>query len=128
MASPPFITHAFAGNPLDRASDRRGDAAWLSSALEAPGARALVFWKGQPLLKSGPELVFIDGALAAKLSETEEHLLFLGLDGDPQRNSLRLLPSGPDRVGEDYARRQPPSLISRAAGPSASDPVRPRRH
>jgi NAD+ diphosphatase len=82
MASPPFITHAFAGNPLDRASDRRSDAEWLSSALQAPGARILVFWKGQPLLRPGPELAFIDGALAAKLSQTEEHLLFLGLDGE----------------------------------------------
>ena len=29
------------------------------------------------------------------------------LDGDPHRNSLRLLPSGPDRVGEGYVHRQP---------------------
>jgi len=82
MASPPFITHAFAGNPLDRAGERRGDADWLARQLEAPGARALVMWKGQPLLKPGPELVFIAGALAGKLAETSEHLLFLGLDGE----------------------------------------------
>src|SRR6201999_1875921 len=41
------------------------------------------------------------------------------LDGDPQRNSLRLLPSGPDRGGEDYARRQPPPPISGAGAGEA---------
>ena len=38
------------------------------------------------------------------------------LDGDPERNSLRLLPSGPDRVGEDSARRQPPRRNIAAGG------------
>jgi len=82
MASSSFITHAFAGNPLDRASDRRSDADWLAAKLEAPGSRALVLWKGNPLLQGGPELVFIDGGMASKLAETGEHLLFLGLDGE----------------------------------------------
>ena len=76
MAAPRFITHAFAGNPLDRAGDRRADADWIARRLEAPGARALVLWKGQPLLGPGPELVFIEGAVASKLAETGEHLPF----------------------------------------------------
>ncbi len=84
MASPPFITHAFAGNPLDRAGDRRADPEWIARQLDAPGARALVMWKGQPLLKPGPELAFVVGALASKLAETSEHLIFLGLDQDEQ--------------------------------------------
>src|SRR5262249_58851441 len=29
-------------------------------------------------------------------------------DNDPRGNSLRLLPSGPDRVGETHVRRRPP--------------------
>jgi NAD+ diphosphatase len=82
MASPPFITHAFAGNPLDRASDLRGDADWLARKLESPGARALALWKGNPLLKAGPELAWLDGGLASRLAETGEHLIFLGLDGE----------------------------------------------
>lgn len=82
MASPPFITHAFAGNPLDRASDRRSDSDWLARKLEAPGARAIVLWQGQPLLRPGPELVFIEAALAAQLAGGPEPLLFLGLDGE----------------------------------------------
>ena len=82
MASPPFITHAFAGNRLDRASDRRSDADWLGRKLKAPGARALVLWQGQPLLRPGPQLVFIAGAMASSLDPTGERLLFLGLDGE----------------------------------------------
>ncbi len=82
MPPAPFITHAFAGNPLNRASDRRGDADWLARKLAAPGARALVLWQGQPLLRPGPELVYIDGGLARSLTPSGEHLLFLGLDGE----------------------------------------------
>ena len=32
-------------------------------------------------------------------------------DDDPGRNSLRLLPSGPDRVGEGPVRRRPPAAL-----------------
>ena len=90
MAAPRFITHAFAGNPLDRAGDRRSDADWVAGRLEAPGARALVLWKGQPLLRPGPELVFIEAAVASKLAETGEHLIFLGLDGEDGVFALEL--------------------------------------
>src|SRR5437762_11803637 len=34
---------------------------------------------------------------------------------DPGRNSLRLLPSGPDRVGEGPVRRRPPTPLYQAA-------------
>ena len=75
----PFVTHTFAGNPLDRASDRRSDADWLAGLLDA--ARVLVLWNGAPLLKDGA-LVWLDGGLAKQLAADEEHLLFLGLDGE----------------------------------------------
>ncbi len=39
---------------------------------------------------------------------------------DPEQISLRLLPSGPDRVGEASAHRRSPSPISRGAGAGAS--------
>jgi NAD+ diphosphatase len=77
----PFVTHTFAGNPLDRASDRRSDAGWLSDTLARPGARALCLWNGSPLLKEGA-LVWLDAGLAAHLAGGGEHLLFMGLDGD----------------------------------------------
>src|ERR1700749_4770234 len=99
MASPRFITHAFAGNPLDRAGDRRTDADWIAGMLEAPRARALVLWKGQPLLGPGPDLVFIEGALAAKLAETGEHLIFLGLDGEDAVFALEIEGEADPAVG-----------------------------
>jgi NAD+ diphosphatase len=98
-SSPRFITHAFAGNPLDRAGDRRSDADWIARQLEAPGARALVLWKGQPLLGRGPELVFIEGAMASKLAETGEHLLFLGLNGEDPVFALELEGEADPTVG-----------------------------
>jgi NAD+ diphosphatase len=77
----PFVTHTFAGNPLDRASDRRSDAAWLADKLAAPGARALCLWNGSPLLKDGA-LVWLEAGLAAHLAGGGEPLLFMGLDGE----------------------------------------------
>ena len=85
MTSSPFITHAFAGSLLDRAGDRRNDPDWLAAQMDAPTARAVVLWNGDPLLKAGAdELVFIDGAMAKALAVGTERLAFLGLDGaDP---------------------------------------------
>ena len=43
-----------------------------------------------------------------------------GWNNDPNRNSLRLLPLGPDRVGEESVHRQPPGcIISGLWGPGA---------
>jgi len=33
--------YCFAGNPLDRASERRRDTAWIASLLDDPAARIL---------------------------------------------------------------------------------------
>jgi NAD+ diphosphatase len=75
-----LITHTFSGNPLNRASDKRADASWLADKLDEPEARALAMWNGSPLLKDGA-LVWLPGGLARRLGG-EEHLLFLGLDGE----------------------------------------------
>ncbi len=79
----PFITHVFAGNPLDRASDRRPDAAWLASKFEEPQTRVLAFWNGAPLLtlQSPRAIAWLDSGIARALSPDDERLLFLGLDG-----------------------------------------------
>ena len=46
------------------------------------------------------------------------------LNSDPARNSLRLLPSGPDRVGEGPARRQPPEETISAPAPRVASASR----
>ena len=79
---------AFSGNPLDRASAKRSDAAWLSQMRGRPNARVLPLWKLQPLLLGPPnttgatQLGFIDGGLASGLGAPDAIEVFLGLDGE----------------------------------------------
>src|ERR1700752_2875375 len=79
---------AFAGNPLDRASEKRSDSAWLAAARAAAGSRVLPLWKLQPLLL-GPEdstrsteLAFVEGPLANGLGAIDAAGVFLGLQGE----------------------------------------------
>src|SRR5262245_1883280 len=78
---------AFAGNPLDRASEKRNDAAWLAGARAEKSALVLPLWKLQPLLL-GPEnqarsteLGFVEGVLANGLGAADATEVFLGLEG-----------------------------------------------
>lgn len=48
-----FDTIAFAGNPLDRASDFRSDPAWIAARLEAPQSLFLPLYRGDPLVRNG---------------------------------------------------------------------------
>jgi NAD+ diphosphatase len=79
--------NTFAGNPLDRAGDRRADAAWLAAQLAAPGARAVALWNGRPLVAApndgSLQIAYLPAAMAEELSGGAERLLFLGLsDGE----------------------------------------------
>ena len=78
---------AFAGNPLDRASEKRADSMWLAAARADPVSRVLPLWKLQPLLL-GPEnaprsteLGFVAGELARGLGAADATEVFLGLEG-----------------------------------------------
>lgn len=78
-----LFLNTFAGNPLDRASDRRTDAEWLARQLASKEALAIVLWNGQPLVERGkegrPQLSYLPAKLASELSAGTERLLFLGL-------------------------------------------------
>ena len=57
-----FYSHTFAGNPLDRASDRRVDEAWLARQIEEPGSLAVALWNGRPLVENGergPQIAYL---------------------------------------------------------------------
>ena len=75
----------FAGNPLNRASERRGDAAWIADAWEHPDALAVALWNGQPLVEDasgggrGVQLAYIRPQIARLAAPLPEHQLFLGL-------------------------------------------------
>ncbi|HEY3696386.1 NAD(+) diphosphatase [Phenylobacterium sp.] len=74
--------NTFAGNPLDRASDRRVDPAWIAAKLAARDSRALAVWNGRPLLEpgpDGPQVAYLPAGMAEELSGGPERLLFLGL-------------------------------------------------
>ena len=49
------FTNTFAGNPLDRAADRRSSPEWLAEQRDHPDAMALALWKGEVLVEPAPE-------------------------------------------------------------------------
>jgi NAD+ diphosphatase len=85
------FTNTFAGNPLDRASERRGDADWLADRLNDLDSLAIALWNGAPLVEPAPKtaenpqagtgvrLAYFSAPLARDVAGGGEHLLFLGL-------------------------------------------------
>lgn len=75
--------HTFAGNRLDRAGDRRGDAAWMAAQLSDSRAASIVLWNGQPLIQELDDGAIVaarlDGGLALNLAGSTEPVVFLGL-------------------------------------------------
>ena len=77
------FTNTFAGNPLDRASDRRPDADWIAGHLSAAESLAVVMWNGKPLVEDakggGVQIAYVSARMAKDMAGTPERLLFLGL-------------------------------------------------
>ena len=48
--------YCFAGNPLDRVSERRRDAGWIASLLEAPATRLIPLRDLKPSIRNGSEM------------------------------------------------------------------------
>jgi NAD+ diphosphatase len=75
--------NTFAGNPLDRASDRRANAEWLKAKQAEPDSLALVLWNGKPMVENrsggGCQIAYVRADLACELSGGDERLLFMGL-------------------------------------------------
>ena len=77
------FTNTFAGNPLDRASYRRADEAWIAEQLANPQSLAIALWNGKPLVETakdgGVQIAYLAADMARVLSAGPERLLFLGL-------------------------------------------------
>ncbi|MDQ3125203.1 MAG: NADH pyrophosphatase, partial [Pseudomonadota bacterium] len=71
--------NTFAGNPLDRAGDRRDDADWLAEQGASPDAMAMVLWEGRPLIEAGDEPRLAWLALGHARAVVPDRELFLGL-------------------------------------------------
>ena len=78
-------TNTFAGNPLDRAAERRADEAWLAARLADPTSRAMAVWNGEILVEgegTQTRLSWLPLDLATAVAPGDEPLAFLGLDGE----------------------------------------------
>jgi len=80
--------NTFAGNPLDRASDRRPNAEWLAQQLASSESLGIALWNGRPLIEKTPgkdggdggvQIAYLPSKLAGELAGGNERLLFLGL-------------------------------------------------
>jgi NAD+ diphosphatase len=82
MALDNFV-NVFAGNPLERSSYQRTDAAWLDARLADPEALAVALWNGKPLVEDakggGVQIAYLAAGMAKALSSGWERLLFMGL-------------------------------------------------
>jgi NAD+ diphosphatase len=77
----------FAGNPLNRASEKRTDAHWIESKRRDPTSLVLPMWRLEPFLReaslsSDVGLGFVPPEIADSLAGTDVLSIFLGLDGD----------------------------------------------
>src|SRR5271168_3789584 len=78
----------FAGNPLNRASEKRTDANWIEAKRRDPTSRILPIWRLEPFLLE-PEspaaptrLGFLRPEAADGLAGKDAPCIFLGLEGE----------------------------------------------
>jgi NAD+ diphosphatase len=88
----------FSGNPLNRASEMRTDAAWVESKRHDPSSLILPFWRLQPLLHdsddsdSAAALSLLRPEIVDSLAAAYAPCIFLGLDGDKAIFALDISP------------------------------------
>jgi len=76
---------AFSGNPLNRLSEKRADAAWIAEKLRHPASLILPLWRLQPFLATAgdaPKAGFLRPGLAESLAGPDAVCIFLGLEGE----------------------------------------------
>ena len=83
-----IITNTFAGNPLNRDSEHRGDQAFLAEKLADPESLAVALWNGKPLVEdvlgedgkpTGVQIAYLRADMAQDLAGGNEKLLYMGL-------------------------------------------------
>lgn len=76
----------YTGSPLDRAANRRADAAWIEQALHSSGALFVPVWRSRNLMQGvearHPEAVYLSAEAAAALRMAGGPWAFLGLRED----------------------------------------------
>lgn len=73
----------FTGNPLDRASERRGDLDWLDERWSDPASLAVAMWNGQALVEPAAEgkvqIAYVQAGLARAAAPDPDKQALLGL-------------------------------------------------
>ena len=98
-----FFQNTFAGNPLDRASERRVDAEWLARQLASPDSLGIALWNGKPFIEKtkdgGCQIAYLPAKLVGELAGGNERLLFMGLWKDTAIFALDMEGSADPGVG-----------------------------
>src|SRR3954447_23623955 len=94
--------YCFAGNPLDRASERRRDAEWVASLLADPAARILPLRDLRPLTREdgSPVLDWQKIAPWRELFGRGGTLMFLGLGDEGPRFAVDASGADPGPASE----------------------------
>ena len=115
----------YAAIGLDRASERRGDAAWIESLFHAPNSRLMPIWRSRSFIVPGeaPLAAIIEPEAVRALAVTAEDAVFLGLKDDIAHFAIDLShmddPAGSDvlgGLGEFVDLRSVGPLLSRDEG------------
>lgn len=79
------IVNTFAGNPLNRASEKRPDAAWIKAQQDDPNSLAIALWNGKPLVEDAPgadkavRIAYLSVPMLREIAASEDRQLFMGL-------------------------------------------------
>ena len=90
--------NTYAGNPLDRAADRRSSADWIEEQRRSPQASTIAFWKGEAFIEPAPEggerLAYLDLDMSERASGKRG--VFLGLWQEAPVFAVDFGDGGPD--------------------------------
>jgi NAD+ diphosphatase len=72
--------NVFAGSPLDRCENLRGDSQKIDALMRAPGTRFICLWRSKPMIAAGETLriQWVNGALALPVIDAGAAWAFLG--------------------------------------------------
>lgn len=84
----------FTGSPLDRASEKRTDTAWLEARRRDPSSLVMPMWRLQPFLVGPSELGLLRPGLCESLAAPDAPCIFLGLEGERAHFALDISAAG----------------------------------